>query len=278
MSFQFAINHYLCPYGEPLGSFLERLQAQGFHRVGLTERAFEEAGSCEIVTEELSARGMTVSSINSAGFFLAEGEQAIWQTARNTQSIRWTRAFDGGVLNVIVGGSPLMPLSEARNRATEGLLRFAEEAADSGVRLVLEPLNVLNVQGKSCVNTISQVEALFEVFDRKNIAGISLNLDLFHLWWDPDLDKLLAGSSIPIGLLQVCDVIQDPHTLLPRRVPLDEGGIDWRGAIEAVQRNFPNAEIELELFASQLPGRDVDQILAAAKLALNGKGGMQCPF
>lgn len=268
MPSQPSVNHYLCPPDESLCAFLDRLRARGFSRVGLTERAFEEAGSSEAVQAALCERGMTVSSVNSAGFFLSEGERAHWQAARNRDLVRWTRAVEGAVLNVIVGGSPLLGLSEARERAAKGLLELAAVAAESGVRIVLEPLHVLNVRGKSCLNTIAQAERLLDMLAREGIGNVALSLDLFHLWWDPDIDRLLAGHSVPVGLLQICDVFQDPQTLLPRRVPPGEGHADWRGALGSVRRNFPDADIELELFADQLPGRDVDTILLAARSAL----------
>lgn len=268
-----SVNHYLCPHDEGLEAFLDRLNGHGFTRVGLTERAFAEAGSAEAVKEALAARKMSVSSVNSAGFFLAQGEDAGRQRTRNRELVRWTKAMDGAALNVIVGGSATLPLAAARSRAADAFVRFAAEAAEAGVEIVVEPLHVLNVRGKSCLNTIHQAEDLFELLGREGIRNVSLNLDLFHLWWDADLESLLAGRSVPVGLFQVCDAAQDPGTLLPRRVPPGEGRADWRGALAAVRRSFPNCTVEIELFRDQLPGRDIDEILAAARTALTTRTG-----
>lgn len=267
-----SVNHYLCPHDEGLETFLDRLNAHGFMRVGLTERAFTEAGSAEAVMEALARRKMSASSVNSAGFFLAEGEDARRQGARNRELIRWTKAMDGAVLNVIVGGSATLPLPAARSRAADALGRLAADAAEAGVGIVVEPLHVLNIRGKSCLNTIHQAEDLFELLQRRGIRNVALNLDFFHLWWDPDLDSLLEGRSVPVGLFQVCDAAQEAGAS-PRRVPPGEGQADWRGALEAVRRTFPDCAVELELFRDQLPGRDIDEILAAARTALTTQTG-----
>ncbi|HYF17826.1 MAG TPA: sugar phosphate isomerase/epimerase family protein [Ramlibacter sp.] len=265
-SLPLSVNHYLCPEGLSCIAFMDQAVAHGYSGIGLTAAALRELPPARLRTE-LAARGLRVSSVNSAGYFLQPDFEAT-QAKANLQLLQAAAELQAP-LNVIVGGNPALALAQARPEAVDGLGRLAESARGLGVRLVVEPLHPVQARGKSCLNTIAQVEAAFA-----QVPGLALNADLFHLWWDPDLQRLLRGDSVPIALLQVCDVADAaPAQQLPRRVPLDEGCLDWRACVGAVRRAFPRAEVELELFAEQLPGRALDELLRTNASALAGWSG-----
>lgn len=246
-----------------LQEFLDKARGCGFEAVGLTEAALRAQGPSELLPM-LEARGLRVSSINTAGFFLQEGDAAQEQERRNTWLLEQAAGCAGETLNVIVGGSEALDLPDARALATSRLADFAREARRAGVQLVVEPLHFLNVRTKSCFNTIRQMEILFD-----RIPDLMLNADLFHLWWDPDLERLLSGDSVPIGLFQICDVAVPDGEIIPRRVPLGEGFVPWARHARAVRRAFPTVSIELELFADQLPGRRLDDLLSDSSTSLS---------
>lgn len=248
------INAYLRPADMALPAFLDRVAAHGFCGVGLTQRALDDM-TLPALRRELRARELAVSSLNSAGYFVADDMRP--HAARNLALLDTAAALGAHALNVIVGATPALPLREARARAAEGLSWLAGEAAARGVTLVLEPLHPNTAQLRSCLNTLAQCAAL--------APGMPVNLDYFHLWWDPDLDGLTDGAGPPLGLVQVCDVGGGlPDGGLPRRLPLDEGLLQagWRDLVARVRARWPAVSIELELFADQLPGRDIDPILA----------------
>ena len=257
----FSISHYLCPADVALTDFLDHVTRSGFTAVALTEAALRELPS-PALQHELAARGLVVSSVNSAGYFLFEGEAARAQDRRNHELLGQTAALGEARLNVIVGGNSAMPLADARKKAIEALARFSEEAARLSVSLALEPYVPWRAATHNCINTISQVEAIIA-----SIPTLTTTVDLYHLWWEPDLAKLLAGASVPIGLMQICDVAITGDEL-PRRVPLDEGFLPWRTHTGMLRADLPDVPIELELFASQLPDRHWPQILSASAHAL----------
>ncbi len=252
------MNHYLCPDDVDLDVFLDKLCDAGFKFVALTQRALEGRSTADI-SRSLRDHGLGVSSVNSAGFFLLEGEAARHQDRVNEQLIEVTAAFIGAKLNVIVGATTSLPLREARKRATGRLADFAARAQRAKVPLVVEPLSFLNVRSKSCFNSIRQMEYLMQ-----DVPDLHITADLFHLWYDPDLEKLLSGHSVPVGLFQACDVRITGDNGVPARVPLGEGFIPWKEYIRAVSKTFPQIELEVELFINQLQGRDFNQILASS--------------
>jgi len=244
------VNHYLCPAGMALPAFLDLVAHHGFCGAGLTQAALDEMPLAAIA-KHLKDRGLGLSSLNSAGYFLDPGAEA-----RNRDLLDAAAELGARALNVIVGGAGPLPLREARARCADGLAKLAEDAQARGVTLMLEPLHPNTVRFRSCINSIAQAGAL-----AAGLPATALNLDLFHLWWDPDLDRLCRGGmEPPLALVQVCDVGGEIASGgLPRRVPLDEGGEDWRDLLRRIPAGVP---VELELFADQMPGRDIVPILA----------------
>ena len=247
----FGVSHYLCPADCDLVPFLDAAVECGFTSIGLTERALSEMPIAEL-RRELRSRQLGVSSVNTAGYFLFEGERRT-QQARINESLLCAaselEAVNG--VNLIVGGTASIPLSEARDDAFEQSCALAQRAKSLGTRLLIEPMHPIQTTGKGCVNTLEQAHAWTQAID-----GLALNLDLFHSWWDPSLPLALQGEMSPLGVVQICDVSINAESMLPCRVPLGQGQIDWRNAVRHLVRSFRHIPIELELFAFQLSGRD----------------------
>lgn len=260
----FSVNHYLCPVDMPVLGFLDAVAECGYGGVGLTERVLQELSPVKL-KHELSARGLTVSSWNSARDFLLSGPALRERLARNTALLACAQTVGHGALNVIVGGSGEQTLGEARGDAAQHLAAFARRAGDAGVPLVIEPMHPLNATVKCCINTLAQAIAL-----ARQIAGVSVNLDLFHMWWDPDLDALAGASAQPLGLYQISNVQVDPRTRLPSRMPLAEGFAPWAALLRQIRQAHPRVPLELELFADQVGPRPMHDILQESARLLTG--------
>jgi sugar phosphate isomerase/epimerase len=247
----FGVSHYLCPPDTGLIPFLNASINAGYTSIGLTERALSEMSTAAI-SRELRAREMTVSSVNTAGYFLYRDERRVKQDAINEYLLRAASELEvANGVNLIVGGNPAVDLASARAFALEKSGELALRAAQLGTRLLLEPMHPTQVTGKGCVNTLAQALEWTQLID-----GLVLNLDLYHSWWDPDLTRTLEGEMAPLGVVQICDVAFSPDNPLTSRVPLNEGKIDWEQTVDFLVKHRPNIPIELELFESQLTGRD----------------------
>ena len=257
------LNHYLCPHDMSVESFLDLAAAHGFNGVALTVRSLTECPAHRLAPL-LRARGLSVSSVNSAGYFLFEGHEAAGQHARNDWLLAQTAELGDTALNVIVGGSTTIDLHEARARSIEQLHAFAELARTAGVRLLIEPFHPLLNRSKSPLNTIDECAELCAT-----IPGMLINLDLFHSWWDPAIDWAVSTDAAPIGLLQICDVRCAADSGLPTRVPLGEGLVPWQRYVGMFRDSHPEQPVELELFIDRMPGRDARTIVreSAARLA-----------
>lgn len=256
---RFSINHYLCGPEMALPSFLDAVEHAGFDGVGLTQRALDEQ-PLPALRHALAARGLAVSSINSAGFLL--GEPADLQDARNRRLVNVTAELGAAVLNVLPGHDPGLRAEQSRAIVAERFAALAAFAERAGVRLALEPLHATHARTRSCINTIAAATKLI-----KQSPAARLTLDLFHLWQDEDRDVAAEGRGPALGLVQICDI--GIVAGRPARLPLDEGAADWRGLVQRVQTAQPDVPIEFEWFADQLPGRSAAEVIVATAMALH---------
>lgn len=253
-----AVNHYLCPPAMAMLDFLDAAASANFQSVGLTIGSLDEM-PIKKLQQELMARDLQISSINTAGYFFPTATAAVDQEAINLRLLQVAAELQpANGVNLIVGGSTELDLASARESAMAKSALLAATAKQYGTRLLLEPMHPLNVRSKGCVNTLRQAAQWLT-----QIPELALNVDLFHSWWDPDLEDALSGTLGEIGVLQICDIVIDPKTNLPLRGPLDEGFLDWRVAVKRFAKQFPDTPVELELFAAQMPDRDSLGVMSA---------------
>jgi sugar phosphate isomerase/epimerase len=266
-----AISHYLCPASMSLIEFLNLACQNGFTGIGLTVRALKEMPLAQL-RQELRARALSVSSVNTAGYFFEPWDPLTNQSELNRWLLDAAAELEStNGVNLIVGSSTTMPLDQARKIALDRSAELALEAKSRGTRLLLEPMHPMQARGKGCVNTLQQAAQWL-----REIPELSLNVDLFHSWWDPDLQSTLDGQLGKVAVVQICDVIIDPLTNLSRRSPLGEGFLDWQHFSQRALAACADLPIELEWFADQMPERDtLAMLINDARLmhALKGAQG-----
>lgn len=261
-----SINHYLVPEGFPLLRFLDDAAAAGAEGVGLTERALSEMPLPEL-KRALRTRGLHVTSMNSAGFFLwADPERAKRQREINDHLVASAAELEADTLVLIGGGLHDMgeerpgSLAEARARVEDEIPAILDRAKRAGVRLGIEPMHPLRLFTKAALNTLAQTEALL---DRH--PGLGAVIDLFHSWWDPDLHPALGRLADRITLVQVCGVTQSrTEPALPRRCRPGEGVVDVAAILATLSRAGYAGRFEFELFAPDLAGMEPADMMRAA--------------
>lgn len=254
----FGISHYICPPQVSLIAFLDDAAARGFSGVGLAERALEEMPA-PALRMELKARRLRITSVNSAGYFLRAGSDADQQAARNQWILDYAAELGDAPVNVIVGGLGQgldLDLDAARARAGEALAALHERAVRLGLPMIVEPMHPNSLWQRGCFNTLRQVEQAIAGF-----SNATINVDIFHSWWDPDLRPLMADDNRPLGVFQMCDAGAFTQDGVARRVPLGEGVVDIRGLLALCLRRKERPLLEVELFATQLPGRAMSDLL-----------------
>jgi sugar phosphate isomerase/epimerase len=261
-----SINHYITPAGYPLERFLDECAAAGATGVGLTERALGELPLASI-KGMLAARKLSVTSVNSAGFFLwGEPDKAQEQRKINAFLVEASEALDASALTTIGGGfidggdGERAGIQERRKRIEDALPDLISAANAKGVKLGVEPMHPSRITNKSLLNTLAQTERLLAGF-----PDLTVILDAFHTWWEPDLETFIERHVSRLSCVQLSGVVlsNDP-AMAPSRCAMGEGVVDLKALIRTLSDSGYRGPLEFELFAHELGGKSVSDVIRQA--------------
>ena len=98
----------------------------------------------------------------------------------------------------------------------------AGEARAAGVTLALEPLHPMTCADRSVLSTLAQ--ALDLCAELGEGAGVAV--DVYHVWWDPDLERQMLRARGKIAAFHVCDWLVPTTDLVFDRGMMGDGVID----------------------------------------------------
>jgi sugar phosphate isomerase/epimerase len=206
---------------------------------------------------EMSARiareaGLRVSSLCRGGMFPAE--TAAERRARlddNRRAVEEAATLGTAVLVLVCGPSPNRDLEAARGMVEEGIDLLAPYAAELGVKLGIEPFHPALMSERSVIVTLTQA---LDIADRFDLDQVGVVIDVYHVFWDPDLFSQIARASGRILGFHVNDWV------VPTRDPLLERGMMGDGVIE-----LRRIRAAVEIFNPEIWSRPGDKILATMK-------------
>ena len=114
------------------------------------------------------------------------------------------------------------------------------------------------------MNTIGQAN---DIIDQVGDEWVGIAADVYHIWWDPQLEGeiIRAGSRI-IGF-HVCDWLTPTNDFLNDRGIMGEGCINIRGIRQLVEAAGFQGWIEVEIFSDRYWATDQDKYLTQIKNA-----------
>jgi sugar phosphate isomerase/epimerase len=218
-------------------------------------------------TRLIRAAGLTVTGVCRGGFFTSRGRAGLAAaTDENRRAIDEAAALSAQCLVLVVGGlaERSKDIAAARGLVEEGIASILDHARASGVRLAIEPLHPMYAADRACINTVAQANVLCEKFG----AGLGVAVDVYHVWWDPELEHTLAGIDARRLLgFHICDWLAPTTDLLNDRGMMGDGVIDIRRIRGWMQAAGYRGFHEVEIFsASNWWKRDPDEVLRTCKL------------
>jgi sugar phosphate isomerase/epimerase len=220
----------------------------GYESIGLWREPVQEAGLDRSI-REIADSGLRVSSLCRGGFFtMAEGPERRASIDDNRRAIAEAAALGAPALVLVAGGLPAgsRDIVGARERVRDAIGELADDAADAGVTLAIEPLHPMYASDRAVVSTLGQALDIAEQFPLGVVGAV---VDTFHVWWDPQLLELIARAAGRIASYQVCDWATPlpADVLLARHYP-GEGVIDFASITAAVEAAGYTGDIEVEIF------------------------------
>jgi sugar phosphate isomerase/epimerase len=154
----------------------------------------------------------------------------------------------------------------------DGIGELLEYARSGGMPLAIEPLHPMYAADRACVNTMRQANDLCdELVGRNKGAGLGLAVDLYHVWWDPELKAEIerAANASPSRLLafHICDWLVPTTDLLLDRGMMGDGVIDIPLVRSWMEACGYGGMHEVEIFSqNNWWKRDPDEVLITCKL------------
>jgi sugar phosphate isomerase/epimerase len=208
--------------------------------------------------------GLAVTGVCRGGHFpAASPEGRARALADNRRAVDEAAALGAACLVMVVGGLPpgSKDLADARRQVEDGLAATLDYARPRGVRIAIEPLHPVYAADRSCINTLAQALDLCERLG----TGIGVALDVYHVWWDPELPAQIAraGRAGRLYAYHVCDWLVPTRDLLNDRGMMGDGVIDLRAIRAQVEAAGYQGFCEVEIFsATTWWPQPVDTILA----------------
>jgi sugar phosphate isomerase/epimerase len=232
---------------------LEQL-VEGCARAGITAiapwRDIVQAVGVEKAGAMIRSARLTVSCLCRAGLFPAADEAGRRAALDdNRRAVDEAAAIGARCLVLIAGGLPKgsKDLAGAHEQVRDGLAALLPHALDAGVPLAIEPLHPMYAADRACVNTLAHANDLCDELGE----GVGVAVDVYHVWWDPDLPRQIARAGSRILTYHVCDwLVPTKDLLLDRGMPGD-GVIDLRGIRRMVEATGYHGLIDVEIFSAQ---------------------------
>jgi sugar phosphate isomerase/epimerase len=207
----------------------------------------------------LDDHGMQAVSMVRGGFFpgLTEADRQK-SLDDNRRALDEAAAVGAPQVVLVCGAIPELNLTENRKQITEGIAACIAHAASVGVKLAIEPLHPMYADCRSAVNTIGQCN---DMIDQLGDAWVGIAADVYHIWWDPQLEPEIRRAGKRIIGFHVCDWLTPTNDFLNDRGLMGEGCIDIKSIRRMVEQAGFEAWIEVEIFSTRHWTNDQDAFL-----------------
>lgn len=229
--------------------------AENYSRVGVKGisvwRQYLEGRNIVQTGEMLKSHGLEVVSLVRGGFFPStSAEKRAAAIDDNKKAVDEAAALGAPMIVLVVGADPGQSLETSRAQIREGIESVLPYAIANGVKLAIEPLHPMYADTRSAVNTLGQANDMAEAIASDHV-GVAA--DVYHLWWDPDLEQelLRCGRNGHLYAFHICDWMSPTVDFLNDRGLMGEGCIPVqkiRGWAEAAGFNGYN---EVEIFSDR---------------------------
>ena len=259
----FSINTATLGYKTPLPAIIDACAARGIGAIAPWRRELQ-GEDLQQIARQLAASKMNVSGLCRSTYYtaptLAERKLAIDDNRRALD--------DAAVLNAacymqVVGGLPTgtKDLYEAREQVKQGIRQLLPHSKDVGVPIALEPLHPMTAADRSCLCTLRQALDWCDELDPDGEFGLGVAVDVYHVWWDPDLASQILRAGKRILAFHVSDWLVPTTDLVNDRGMPGDGVINIPSIRRLVENAGFNGAIELEIFSPYWCQKDINSTL-----------------
>jgi sugar phosphate isomerase/epimerase len=236
----------------PQWSLREAIEGYAAAGVGAISVWPDKLAECGIANARrlLDDNGMAVTSYCAGGLFAAAGQPFGPRPLDACRRLLDDAAAIGAACMVSVVTTleaERKDLEEARRRVADALGVLADHARAVEVPLAIEPVHPMLAGELCCINTLSQANELCDALG----AGAGIALDLYHVWWDPDLEAEISRAGERILVFQICDWLRQTVALRNDRGMMGDGVIDIAGIRRLVEDSGYRGYCDVEVMSER---------------------------
>lgn len=244
----------------PIENSCRRYAEMGFGGISVWDEAIGDAGA-SAVAELVAGAGLRVPAFVRGGFFVsADPAKRASSLAQNRRRIEQAAEIRAEMVVIVAGAEPGVPLGAARDQVVDGLGSLITDAENAGVRLAIEPLHPMYAADRCCINRLADARAVCDAI-ASPMVGVAV--DVYHTWWDPDLESEIGtlGDEGRLFAFHVCDWKTETRHMLLDRGLMGDGVIDLRGFRAMMERAGFDGMIEVEVFNEDYWAMDQDRYI-----------------
>lgn len=216
--------------------------------------------------------GLKLSGYCRSGMFPADPSRAAEVRDDNRRAVDEAAALGAPCLVMVVGGlpqfsrpgsAPSKDIGAARAMVEDGIGELLDYATKADMPLAIEPLHPMYAAERACVNTLRQSLDICDRLDPARSGRIGVALDVFHVWWDPELSaQIVRCGKERLLAYHVCDWLVPMADMLNDRGMMGDGVIDLKGIRAQVEAVGFRGHCEVEIFSERWWGLPMDEVLA----------------
>jgi sugar phosphate isomerase/epimerase len=242
---------------------------EGCQRAGIPAiapwRDIVQAAGIENAGKMIRNAGLEVSCLCRGGMFPAADEAGRRAALDdNKRAVDEAAGIGAKCLVLIAGGLPKgsKDLAGAHAQVRDGIAALLPYARAAGMPLAIEPLHPMTAADRACVNTMGHANALCDELGE----GLGIALDVYHVWWDPELPQQIERAGKRIITYHVCDWLVPTRDLVFDRGMPGDGVIDLKKIRGMVEATGYAGHIDVEIFSTlDWWKREPDEVLRICK-------------
>lgn len=240
---------------------IEKYHAAGIGGISVWRDTLE-GRNLDTIKSDITGADLSAVSLVRGGFFTGTDETTRQEAVtENKKAIDECAAIGAPMVVLVVGATPGLTMAENLSQVQSGIEACIDHASACGVKLAIEPLHPMYADTRSAVTTMKVAN---DMCDAIGSDTVGVAADVFHIWWDPDMDAEIArcGASGNLLAYHICDWKPDMEDMLFDRGLMGEGIIDLKRLSGLIDDAGFDGFYEVEVFSNKWWAEDQDAYLA----------------
>ena len=215
--------------------------------------------------------GLDLSGYCRGGMFTADSAHRSEARDDNRRAVDEAAALGAPCIVLVAGGLPQYSrpgsaaskdITAARNQVHDGIAKMLDYARQAKMPLAIEPLHPAYAADRACVNTTKHALDICDALDPGRTGAIGVALDVYHIWWDPELKSQIARAGKDRLLaFHVCDWLVPTRDILNDRGMMGDGVIDIKSVRAMAEAQGFAGYSEIEVFSNDWWTKPMDAVL-----------------